>query len=466
MELSSSHRSALASTLAGAGAIHFAMAPMHGGTMGAAFALVGAAQLALALIVTSAPSRRVLLGVVALSAASIAAWAVSRTVGLPFGEHAGDPEAIAAVDLACVALQIAAGVLALRAALLPSLPISRYGGRLLPIGATLLTLGVLVSPSTATHGNVERDAAHAHGDTTGVVAGGASDHHLDDEATDAEVALVSTHDEDEDEPHPHASNDTMAATTTSSLSGSTPAMTVPADDHAHANTAAPTVTMPGAPTAAAPAHDHATPADTTATTEPAHDHPATTVPGGPTAGPVHNHGECTAPVTAAQQAAADALAAQTIAGLHQFLDIADAEAAGFVPITPLNLKLVHYANPGWYLDGRVLDPNKPESLMYAIPPTGAPILLGAMFLMENGEPGPQVGGCLTQWHVHDNLCLADQGGRMVGVVDANGQCPAGSSNRVTPEMLHVWGIDVPGGPFSEPSGTEIRDSLIGGSRIA
>ena len=104
--------------------------------------------------------------------------------------------------------------------------------------------------------------------------------------------------------------------------------------------------------------------------------------------------------------------------------------------------------------------------MYAIPPTGAPILLGAMFLMESGQPGPMVGGCLTQWHVHENLCLADQGGRMVGVVDANGSCPAGSSNRVTPEMLHVWGIDIPGGPFSEPSGTEIRDSLIGGSRIA
>jgi hypothetical protein len=122
--------------------------------------------------------------------------------------------------------------------------------------------------------------------------------------------------------------------------------------------------------------------------------------------------------------------------------------------------MVHYGNRAWMTDGHVLDPTRPESLVYAFPKQGAPILLGAMFLAEDGAPGPQVGGCLTQWHDHTNLCLADRGKGMVGVVDAEGKCPAGSHNQVTAEMLHVWDLPLAGGPFSEATPAELRTAVI------
>lgn len=64
---------------------------------------------------------------------------------------------------------------------------------------------------------------------------------------------------------------------------------------------------------------------------------------------------------------------------------------------------------------------------------------------RNG-PTPQPGGCLTQWHVHTNLCLGKRLG-VVGVLNAaHLSCPAGSVNRVTQPMMHVWFVPIPGGP--------------------
>ncbi len=54
----------------------------------------------------------------------------------------------------------------------------------------------------------------------------------------------------------------------------------------------------------------------------------------------------------------------------------------------------------------LLDPTRPETLVYAESP-GGPILLGAMFQMpEIGEAGPAVGGPLTVWHAHDHVCFS------------------------------------------------------------
>ena len=49
---------------------------------------------------------------------------------------------------------------------------------------------------------------------------------------------------------------------------------------------------------------------------------------------------------------------------------------------------------------------------------------------------PDVGGSLTQWHAHDDLCLA--GGRVVGTTAATGSCATGVHNTNTYFMLHVW----------------------------
>jgi hypothetical protein len=100
-------------------------------------------------------------------------------------------------------------------------------------------------------------------------------------------------------------------------------------------------------------------------------------------------------------------------------------------------------------DGRVLDPDRPEGLLYAHTDRG-PVVVAAVYLMNRaGEPGRSVGGCLTQWHVHNNLCSSDPANGMVtGVRTQGGRCPREQVAWAAPPMLHTWVIDIPGGPFA------------------
>ena len=98
-----------------------------------------------------------------------------------------------------------------------------------------------------------------------------------------------------------------------------------------------------------------------------------------------------------------------------------------------------------FLGGQVLNSAKPQSLVYANTPKGA-VLVAAMYITTPGGATPQPGGCLTQWHVHTNLCLR-RGIGVVGLVTAaHPSCPPGSRNRVTPPMMHIWFVPIPGGP--------------------
>ena len=139
--------------------------------------------------------------------------------------------------------------------------------------------------------------------------------------------------------------------------------------------------------------------------------------------------------TVSQQAAADRLVAETTATLAKYTSLSAATAAGYTPATNPDGYLVHYANWGIAkTDG--FDPSSPAFLMYANTVDG-PKLLGAMYLGPAPcTPGPDVGGPLTQWHAHDNLCLSD--GRVVGKTSSSGTCAAGVHNTNTYFMLHVW----------------------------
>ena len=170
-----------------------------------------------------------------------------------------------------------------------------------------------------------------------------------------------------------------------------------------------------------------------------------TTPGMKMASPV----ACTASATAAQQRAAVQLVDASWRGAQQYRSLAAARAAGYRPITPSGLPVVHYLNPVFYrhtlLGGPVLDTSQPQSLVYANTPKGA-VLVAAMYITTPRGATPQPGGCLTQWHVHTNLCLR-AGLGVVGVTGAgHPACPAGSRNRVTPAMMHVWFVPIPGGP--------------------
>ncbi len=163
----------------------------------------------------------------------------------------------------------------------------------------------------------------------------------------------------------------------------------------------------------------------------------------------HEHPTGVCQPTAAQSAAAARLVADTKRGLARFADLRDALAAGYAPHHPGNEAVRHYFNPAYVTDGRVLDPTRPEGLMYAFTRHG-PVLVAAVYLMDRaGEPGRAVGGCLTQWHTHDNLCSTDPAkGMITGLHAPGGPCPPGQVPWPAPPMLHAWVIDIPGGPFA------------------
>jgi hypothetical protein len=139
--------------------------------------------------------------------------------------------------------------------------------------------------------------------------------------------------------------------------------------------------------------------------------------------------------TAAQQGAANQLVARTKATLAKYASLSAATAAGYVPATNPQGRVVHYAH--WQAarsDG--FDPSNPAFLVYANTLKG-PVLMGAMYLGPAPcTPGPDVGGSLTQWHAHDNLCLS--GGRVVGRTSASGSCSSGTHNSSSYFVLHVW----------------------------
>ena len=158
---------------------------------------------------------------------------------------------------------------------------------------------------------------------------------------------------------------------------------------------------------------------------------------------------CSAVPTQAQRAAAVRLVNASWRAARRFRNLAVAKAAGYVPITPSGLPVVHYLNYKYYLatasGGRVLNTAEPQSLVYANTPRGA-VLAASMYIAPPGRGTPRPGGCLTQWHVHTNLCQTPFGVVVGLVTAADKACPPGSSNKVTPPMMHVWYVPIPGGP--------------------
>jgi hypothetical protein len=164
----------------------------------------------------------------------------------------------------------------------------------------------------------------------------------------------------------------------------------------------------------------------------------------------HDHGAGAAapalPPTAAEQAAADQLVLDTRAGVARLADIAVAEAEGYVELNPRFSSRVgrsHYVNPAYLADGVRLDSTRPEGLVYLHGEDGERVLLGALHIARPGM-GPDVGGPLTDWHGHDNLCAASFG----VAPKLFGACPPGSVP-ITAEMMHVWLFDHPQGPFAD-----------------
>jgi hypothetical protein len=185
----------------------------------------------------------------------------------------------------------------------------------------------------------------------------------------------------------------------------------------------------------------------------------------------HDHGEYLAraqagiilrpaglPPTPAQARAAAELARRTAAATARYRDHRVAVADGYRATGKLAGLQVHFENKANQRDGRLLDPDAPEMLVYAAE-GGRILLLGVVYQMPTaGVPGPAVGGSQTRWHAH-NVCvtLLPPG---FGGVSPFGGCPFTAFTFTIPEMMHVWVGDPPGGPYVDhPADAWVRERL-------
>ena len=164
---------------------------------------------------------------------------------------------------------------------------------------------------------------------------------------------------------------------------------------------------------------------------------------------VHEHGNAVM-ITQQELAAATKLASDVQTGTRRLADIGVAQAEGYRQITAGMAGMAHYYNPAYARAGRVLDAERPETLVYLPDRAGVKELVGVMFLMPAGKAGPRVGGPLTAWHAHEGLCYSATTGMLIVVAGRDGSCPEGAIRQAkTGEMLHVWLVDNPNGVFAD-----------------
>ncbi|TMD54557.1 MAG: hypothetical protein E6I85_06070 [Chloroflexi bacterium] len=154
--------------------------------------------------------------------------------------------------------------------------------------------------------------------------------------------------------------------------------------------------------------------------------------------------------TAADQEAANQFAATTWADLYRYQDASVAVAAGYQPASPEASGTVHYENKAYEGTKRpILDPNRPQGLVYANTRKG-PVLLGAMFVLpKEGQRGNDFNGAVGGWHEHPNACVSPVTFTLSGLLTPFGSCPPLSFAIITTPMLHVWRPDMPNGPYGE-----------------
>ncbi len=165
--------------------------------------------------------------------------------------------------------------------------------------------------------------------------------------------------------------------------------------------------------------------------------------------------------TARERYLAARLHAETSAGIARFADPAVAAAAGY-DVGNIVGTDHHATNPAYQEDGHILDPARPETLVYAAGDRG-PVLIGAMFEMPDiGQRGPTVGGPLTVWHAHDHVCFSLTPPALAGLTSPWGTCPVGSITvPVTGEMIHVWTLPGVEEPFGDLDDEWLRAYLDG-----
>jgi hypothetical protein len=174
-------------------------------------------------------------------------------------------------------------------------------------------------------------------------------------------------------------------------------------------------------------------------------------------------------VTPAEQHRAETLVRETIVDLRRYETPAEAMTAGYRSIGDALTGDEHFVKWSLVDDGRILDPALPESLVYEVH-DGKQQIAAAMYMLPFGSrfsSAPDVGGALTQWHVHADLCLTNNAVQktLSGFTTIDGTCPPGSSKAGDTPMLHVWVIPNECGPFAALEGIGAGQVPAGQTRL-
>jgi hypothetical protein len=150
--------------------------------------------------------------------------------------------------------------------------------------------------------------------------------------------------------------------------------------------------------------------------------------------------------TPEQQAAARRLWEATRDGIAPYADWRAAWVAGYRPSGEDGQKTVHWTNDAYDKQAYILDARHPQALVYVRSRHGL-VLAGAMYQMPRQDQfGPDPGGPLTAWHIHQHICL---GPGAFSLATPFSSCPFGMVDVTTRAMLHVWTVRNPlGGQFA------------------
>lgn len=395
--------------LTSAAVVHLVMVPGHAGEWmveGIGFAIVGWAQLGLALAVAARCRRWALWVSVAVNAVALGAWIISRTSGFPLGPHADHAEAVMFIDSLTVAIEgitvvLAVALLSRRHAdgdvrvvhrgILAVVPLA-----VVPLAIVALTTAALASPSARTH------AHDAHGEHNDVAAAAAIDdahEHAPLPAVDRPVAAAT------------ASNDAHEHPT-ENVAASDGAATAVADDKGFS------LLMNG-----------------------------------------HQHTHADEPMDAATTTLLAHQLARTSELVAMYPTVAAAEAAGYHRFGPFAPGLgTHYGKGVSIATGVIDETNVLDPMLIYDGSDADSRLIGFMYIAYGSDATPEgFAGPNDIWHFHTNVCIVIQPD---GTIDA----PLGADvDNVDPElcqqyggfilgnsgyMLHVW--MVPG--WSNPLG--------------
>ncbi len=384
----------------GAGAIHAAAAGSHSEHRQAvlAFVIVAAFQLGWGALALVRFGNLVALAGIAGNGAALGGWLMAKSNGISFVDGLEAPEGVQFADSLAAVFALLAVVGAIVAFWRGPAQrgVSSFGMFIVAVvgvGVAALTLPAMVSAGGHAHAHGDADD---HGAPTASPAGGESG------ASGASGGSGSSGESGESDDHAHP--DEGAA------------------DPVTGGTAPPPAVVPPVP------YDPTKPIDLGG------------VPG----------------VTPEQQAQAENLIAITLARLPKFADPAVAESLGWRSIGDALTGHEHFINWSLIDDGRVLDPDFPESLVYEVR-GGERTLVSAMFMLPTGttlDTAPDMGGALMQWHIHDDLCftpLVDGQAQVISVIGSSGSCRVGEKLNPVP-MIHVWITPHRCGPFAALEG--------------